>query len=159
MPAQPPVDLHLLDDFSSDFYDKLFALYPEWKSLASRINDSTSFQVFVPSPGDPSSHLWISTENEEVTVGFGTWHSHYGWSDVDSTISNQEAFDLITSILKEESAIQAFYRNDEWRGSVIVSYADGFFDDLDDWRAAGATRTRRRSWLGSLNLEQALPPL
>lgn len=152
-----PLDVSLLDPFSEAFSDQLFALYPEWRSRAGMVEGSAAFELLIPSPADPDRFLWISTDDEEPSVGFDRWHGHFGRGQKDLGEATREALALIAALPAEHSAVQSYFRGEQWIGSVLVASSTGWVDGVFDWRASAATRMSRRSWNGTLNADLPLP--
>lgn len=150
------LDVARLDAFSARLAELLFSRHPEWQGYAQAVLDGVAFEVNVPSPVDASWVLWLSSENEEVTVGFDRWHGHYGRWGADATDAYREGLEMVDAILKEECAARVFFRSENWIGSEVVGAGDGLDDGITEWRQLGATRMYRRSWLGSLNSERQL---
>ena len=71
-----------LNPFSQRFAERLFAVYPEWRSLARRDPDGFpepgSILIIVQSPVAGRS-LTIRTYGNQVTIDFGPegWHEHF----------------------------------------------------------------------------------
>lgn len=68
--------------------------YPQWENLI-RVYDGykEAFYIKIPSSQSSKLTLGISTIHEEITVGYGNCHSHFGWSDV----PDEEAFRLASA--------------------------------------------------------------
>ncbi|WP_027483484.1 hypothetical protein [Deinococcus pimensis] len=137
----------------------MFGAHPDWRPLAQEREGGAAFELSVPSPADPDVQLWLSTEDDELTVGFADWHAHFGWSDVPHEQSAREAFELIERLVTDAEGVQSFYGDapgSTWLGSRLVSSTEGLLDGAEEYRARGVTFTRRRSWLGSLNADVRL---
>jgi hypothetical protein len=67
-----------LNKFSAEVARTLFAEYPDWKRFATATDGF--LYVGVPSPAPASSEkLQVRTEDNELTVSFDGWHSHFGF--------------------------------------------------------------------------------
>jgi hypothetical protein len=141
------MNLDTLDDFSRDFAKQLFAVYPHWALLAkfgrSHGDQLNHLIVEVPAPGgsDLGSTLLIHTDNNEVTVGFDCYHTHF-FPQVVIPL-NGDALDFIESILSEDIAAVSEWEGDTWRGSWTLERCED--DDLTEEQRPG-WRIRVRSW-------------
>src|SRR5438034_7918166 len=78
------IDTSKLNNFSRSFYHQLCTTFPE---LASRtvlevdpgVTPGSWLIQFAPTDSRPESVFWVSTDKEEVTVGFDRYHSHFSW--------------------------------------------------------------------------------
>jgi hypothetical protein len=150
------LDKKLLDGFSVGFATALFAVYPEWESVAEMDSDSGQTGHYLllrvqPPKGARAAHpLIIHSDNDEVTVGFDHYHSHFDWPPAD-----EEAGPLkfIQDILDERLAVLSFWDGEQWKGSYVLSAGA----DKSKHGAPGADRAIVRSWKGSLDAEHLLP--
>jgi len=65
-----------MDCFSKRFAAALLNAFPEWSDLVLQAEREDCLQLRIEAPSG-NGHLSISTEGEEVTVGFDMWHTHY----------------------------------------------------------------------------------
>src|SRR5512147_124927 len=104
-----------LNPYASRVRAALIAALPNLAQYASETNDG-ALLVRVPHPRIPSG-LLVTTQGNEVTVGFRTWHTH---GEMLGGASPQEhaasAISLVTQIL--EGQVQ-----------LVVSYLNGEFND------------------------------
>jgi hypothetical protein len=146
------VDNIQLNDYSRRFAEVLFAAHPEWRELASV--DTTEdvdkgvllVRVTPPTPRDIKWPLHISTDGEEVTVGFDIYHSHFNrYADDEEAEEFAEALAFIADLLAERIAVISWWDGDEWRGSSTVEA--GTDVSAPSW-ASNAKTARIRSWRG-----------
>ncbi len=104
------------------------------------------FALASPSPAIEHG-LWVSTADEEITVGLHTHHSHF--TDYDSR-SNPEhigdALDHVQELLDERIAIASWYIGDRFAGSTSHEVSP---DRPPSALLSGVTRTTLRSWRGT----------
>ncbi len=144
------MDLSELDEFSRRYGDSLFSVHPEWRKFARQQRDDRSGTVFLvvevppPAGADGDLPLSIFTDNEEVTVVFDCFHTHYGWPDA----SFEDPLVLVHQILNEEISVASVWTGDEWRGSELIQ--PGALPEPEEW-SPPITRVRVRSWKGTDN--------
>ena len=153
------MNLEALDDFSSDFAKHLFSVFPDWILLAKSERAEGALLDYLvvevpPSPqADPASTLLIHTDNQEVTVGFDHFHTHFFAGE---NASYSEILKFIASILGDELASVSEWHGDKWYGSWTLERAE--VDDLSTAGLGPGSRIRVRSWNGSLDRDLAGPP-
>jgi hypothetical protein len=106
------VQLDKLDDFSRLIYELLSEAYPEWKDRISNVKgnpEAIALSVSAKSGGD--HELELNTLKNEITVSFGNFHDHFGWSDVPDEEAFEEAKELIDKILSDEILIAEYSKN------------------------------------------------
>jgi hypothetical protein len=85
--------------------------------------DPGSFVVEVPSPVHPERKLWVGTDGNEITVGFGEhgWHTHFGdWVHQNEAESFEAALEEIAAILSEDWVLAVGFREDGTPGLSIL---------------------------------------
>jgi hypothetical protein len=97
--------------------------------------------------------LVIDTSNEEVTVGFDSYHSHFDdWGGDGDKFGTQAAIEFIKQIVSERTAVVSWWQGEEWRGSAQLESGAKLAEP--SWAAQGQyDRVRIRSWLGTLNAD------
>jgi hypothetical protein len=142
-----------MNQFSAEVAEEIFASYPEWKPFA-RVEESSDGTMYlyveVPSPAlaQVEHGLTINTDNEEVTVSFDFYHSHFdSWKVREPDFEHQAALLFVQAVLSEEVAVASWWQGQEWRGSCQVfageSPTPGVTQDFN--------RIRVRSWRGKRN--------
>jgi hypothetical protein len=144
-----PIDMDALDEVSALFAPVLFAAYPQWRERAAMARNDPdgnwylSLEVESPASGAP---LEIVTENDEVTVFYDAFHSHYGWPPGEQ--SWDDPFAMIEGILSERYAVASYWNGKDWCGSdLLEGSADPDMDRIPD----KATTARICSWRGTHN--------
>jgi hypothetical protein len=107
------LDRSQLNKLSAAFADRFFSVYPEWELFATKL-DEGMFEVFVPQAGT-DRQLWVSTQDNELTIGFDHWHEHLGaflgLSDADAIEQTMEG---VRSIVQEDLVVLISFRGGKW---------------------------------------------
>jgi hypothetical protein len=126
-----------LNSFSQRFLQVLRSRLPEL-AAAARIDTSEAV-----APGtllielDPPSKnaevgLWISTNDEEVTVGFDYNHMHFDpWIGASESLSFDQACEFIARILADQALSVIWWMDDVLAGGTFVNLGDDFRPNLD----------------------------
>lgn len=150
--ADPSTDPENLDKYSRFAVALILSRFPAWRShMTFRRPDGyeypfADFQLQSPSPAITHG-LWVSTADEEVTVGLHTHHSHF--TDYDDRFNQQhiiDALDYVQDILDDRCVIVSWYIGD--RIACTMS------QDVTTKHTAtpprpGVTRKTLRSWRGT----------
>jgi hypothetical protein len=138
--------------------EQLFVEFPEWRALSrgEKNEDGTEYlviEVTPPAHAMVEHGLVIDTSNEEVTVGFDSYHSHFDdWVGDGEQFGTRAAIEFIKQILSERTAVVSWWQGEEWRGSAQLEA--GAQSPVPSWAAEGQyDRVRIRSWLGTLNAD------
>ncbi len=155
--------MNQLDDYAQRFATKLFKAFPEWRQfiLAEAPDIFTEpvagcLIVKVPTPVKMSSPefgnwLLIDTCDEQVTVAFDRYHTHFDcFSDVPQEQSFREAVEFIQSLVHEELCLAVTMDGDHYRGSV--PFKSNEEPDLS-WLSSPCERVYIRSWKGTFDRE------
>jgi hypothetical protein len=147
-----------LDEVSEDFARACFAAYPDWRERAvvnSRPDDAEGYlEITVPNPAG-SGNLLILTDDEEVTVCFGGYHSHFDWPPADDPIgTHNEPMAFIAAVLADQLIAGSAWNGETWCGSWIGR--PGEAHPIGDNALAGATTIRLRSWTGAHDADEQL---
>ena len=145
-----------MSDFSAAASEQLFARHPEWRRYAKseKEEDGKRFiRLEVPAPAEANaiSGLIVSTANDEVTVEFDYYHTHFDDMVGDGTNFGAEAaLSFIEQVLAEKVAAVSWWDGEQWRGSTLVEagqkpQANTFTRPFN--------RVRVRSWRGTLNAD------
>jgi hypothetical protein len=126
-------------------YQRLLERFPTWHRFAEIAGDEASK---VPQPGSDRS-LWISTEDDEVTIGFDKWHCHESaWlGDDEASVEAdivRRSIELIEDILDEREVVIVRFRDGTWVGSNLEAACD-------EIEAISGEVARVFSWRGTLD--------
>jgi hypothetical protein len=99
--------------------------------------------VEIPAPNPKLKHpLYITTENEEITWGFGGWHGHYA-AVIEGQIA--EVFSEIDDVFQDRVLAVTFLRDGKWAGGTLVREHEQVFSGLfEDFKGL----VEVRSWTG-----------
>lgn len=157
--ASNAMDNMQLSEYSRRFAAVLFAVHPEWREFASlHTTDcvdegSLLVEIFPAQPRDIKGPLLISTDGDEITIGFDIYHSHFNrYADDEEAEAFAEALAFIADILAERIAIISWWDGDEWRGSSSIT--TGADVGTPSW-ARNAKTARIRSWRGTYDKDIA----
>jgi hypothetical protein len=115
------LDENALGPLAREFAAALFKEFPAWREHARNEKlEGATLVVEVPSPSDPAGNsLWISTDNDEISVGFGMFHSHFDWPDDSGWPGG--ALSFIQDLVADRVLIADTVANRQWCGSTVVS--------------------------------------
>ncbi len=136
--------------------EELFQEFPLWKahSRVEHEGDGTAYMIIEVDPPDQANvehGLVIDTSNEEITVGFDAYHSHFdSWSEDGKQFGTLSALEFIKQLVSERVAILSWWRDEEWCGSTQLEVKDGTVTLGWETETRG-NRVRIRSWKGTLN--------
>jgi hypothetical protein len=136
--------------------EALFEAFPEWRSLAKREVDGWGseyvlVEVTPPSGANVDEGLWIDTSNDEITVGFDSFHNHFDdWTGESSPFGTGSALEFVQQIVAERVAIMTCWHDDRCVGGEVMNAGETIepptsTDTYD--------RIRVRSWNGTWNLD------
>lgn len=160
-----------MDELPRAFAQMLFEIFPEWRRFAREETyaDTSGCGLVVEVPSLPAADVkngLIIQVDDEVTVGFDYYHSHfdpegfYAVLSADATDTADDeglsgvlaALKFIEDIVSERVVIVSYMVNDEWRGSTAMpaqltparpEYVGG----------RSYNRVRVRSWGGAHNAD------
>ena len=145
-----------LDEYSRIAVPFILARFPEWKPFASPtprpdgLGATVNFNVPCPSP-HVESGLWVSTDDEELSVGFHTHHSHFTDYDDRTNFRQIEAgLEQAAAYLEDRSGVVSWYEGDRMVGSTSADLPlDGPLPRIfsDDFGSRGTLR----SWSGKFD--------
>jgi len=142
-----------MNQFSATVAEEIFASYPEWRSRAREEDaqdGSTYLYIEVPAPAaaDTTHGLEINTDNEEVTVSFDFYHSHFDrWKVQQPGFEHQAALPFVQALLSESVAVASWWQGEQWCGSCQLAAGE----EPELTVAQEFNRIRVRSWQGSRN--------
>lgn len=108
-----------LDDFARSFADALFAAVPDLRDHA-RAEKGVLLIDLKPGPTRPDCEFWISTDDEEITVGFGMFHMHFDWPVRDAW-PESDPIKFIQSVMSDGTLIKDWTLDGKWTGSGILA--------------------------------------
>src|ERR1700733_2429156 len=114
-----------LSEISHAFAIALFATFPEWEPLAKAVQEDDTkppfLEVAVPQDGTDRV-LYMSTADDEITVGFDYWHDHIGpFLGIETGESVEQAIGIIEAFVNEQTVVIVTYREGKWVQSTLHS--------------------------------------
>jgi hypothetical protein len=111
----------VLNEYSKQVADALIQQFPEFARLLHE-EESGGLLIEVPTCHADCT-LWISTNNDEITVGFAQWHQHFGdFGSSGSAVQNASRF--IRDFIQDRLLIGIYFRDGEWAGSTSFSLVE-----------------------------------
>ncbi len=166
----PKLSLTELDDYSRVVLPLIMARFPEWELLATYsprpdgAGSVVELNVPCPSPAAESG-LWVSTADEELSVGFHSHHIHF--TDYEDRVSRGQidaGIQHAADILAERVGVVSWYCGGSFTGSVTVElpHPDPLPNRLDAFgsftgllgAAPTCDRITLRSWTGRFDREE-----
>jgi hypothetical protein len=118
------MNLDKLNPFSRSFFVELSRVFPDLASKA--VNDENEKVLpgsllveFTPDVSRPESVFHISTDNEEVTVGFDWYHSHFEWP-TEYADWQMNPLTFIDALLHDRILVEVRKRAGNWAGSTVL---------------------------------------
>jgi hypothetical protein len=159
-----------LDDYSRLAVPLILARFPEWEPFAKLkprsdgMGSAMEFNIPCPSPG-AAYGLWVSTADEELSVGFHTHHEHFTDDERPLTREHIETgLRQAADILEERVGVVSWYRGEAFAGSrsVQLPHPGPLPGILDDMGASAEVarifshcdRVTLRSWFGRFDREE-----
>jgi hypothetical protein len=158
-----------LDAYSKVAVPLILARFPAWEPFAKLLprpdgaGNVVDFNIPCPSPAAESG-LWVSTADEELSVGFHTHHTHF--TDYETRLNREQmeaGIQYAVDIIAERMGVVSWYRGGEFAGSRSVALPhSGPLPGLLDGLGAGAElpgifsdcdRVTLRSWLARFDIE------
>ena len=159
-----------LDDYSRLAVPLILAHFPEWElfaKLSPRSGGAGHVVDFnVPCPSPAAEHgLWVSTADEELSVGFHTHHNHFtDYENRHNLLQIEAGVQYAADILAERVGVVSWYRGDRFVGSRSVTLPHkgplpGLLDGLGiGGEVAGifsdCERATLRSWVGRYDRDE-----
>jgi hypothetical protein len=150
--ALPSSDLRQLDEYSQVAAQRILERFPDWRTriVLRRPNgyDHAFADFELPCPSPAIEHgLWVSTADEEITVGLHTYHTHFtNYNEGFDAQHIDDALDHVQELLDERTVIVSWYSGERFAGSSSV---DAAVAEAAPSFISGVTRTTRRSWRGT----------
>jgi hypothetical protein len=161
-----------LDAYSRVAVPLILARFPEWERLAKLsprpdgAGSAVEFNIPCPSPAAEYG-LWMSTADEELSVGFHTHHDHFTDYENRLNMAQMEAgIQHAVDIIEERVGVISWYRGGAFAGSrsVELPHPDPLPGLLDGLGPSGSQlagifsdcdRVTLCSWLGRYNRDEA----
>jgi hypothetical protein len=146
-----------LTPFSAQIRKEVLAAFPQWELLAEEDTCKGSapyLVVTVPAPPQANTDLplRISTWDEEVTVDFDYYHTHFDrWNPEKDDDLHQSALLFVQAILQEKVAAASWWQGDQCKVSSQVEPGA----PLDPPFKVAYSKVRVRSWFGTHNAGDA----
>lgn len=107
-----------MDELSVAFSDALFTEFPEWEARARIVreerNGTNYIELSVAQEGTDRA-LYLSTADNEVTIGFDRWHTHIGpFLGLDIAESAAQAMTIVRDFIDELTVVTVSYRDGAW---------------------------------------------
>ena len=102
---------------------------PEWMELMTIEKENDVEYVMISIKGtEPDNEIFISTYDTELTIGFDTWHSHYGsFSDEDDNEELQHVLDIVDDLQNQKAVVVSKFENSLFKLSKLK-----YVEDLSD---------------------------
>ena len=156
----PPVPAHdQLDDYSRFALTRILDRFPDWKDrVRYELATSEAHQCVVIEIDAPSSTaesgLFVGTDQDELTVGFHTYHCHFtNYDDPQNSQSLDAGLDFASNLLNERCGVVTSYVGNKWAGSVWISLPHP--EALTPVSPA-TTRMTLRSWRGTFDRDEVI---
>jgi len=141
-----------MNEFSRSVAKEIFESFPDWKAYAREETHDGSTYLVVDVPAPPSAKvehgLRIDTYDDEVSVSFDFYHSHFdSWQVQEPSSEDEAALPFVQAILAERVGVASWWHGKDWRGSIQFNRGEQLKSDLvNDY-----DHLRVRSWQGRLN--------
>jgi hypothetical protein len=159
-----------LDDYSRVVVPIILARFPEWEPHAKLTprpdgaGNVVDFNLPCPSPSAEAG-LWVSTADEELSVGFHTHHRHFtDYEDRTHRAQIDAGLDYAADIVEDRVGVLSYYSGGKFSGSRsvelpspetlpklyegmgLIGKLEGFFRDWE--------RVTLRSWSGRFDRDE-----
>jgi hypothetical protein len=114
-----------LNDFSRRFAEALFRAIPSLEPHGSvdsspDVEPGALIVELAPNPHDPNRTFYVSTDNGEVTVGFGKFfHQHFDWPR-----EYEDPIAFIRDLIAERMFVQVTMRDGKWIRSTTIDASE-----------------------------------
>lgn len=115
----------MLNDYSRRVESALLQAHPWLQEHIVREHDGVEVDyslMYVPCPHG-GERMYIYTDNEEITVGRGAWHTHGHFDDIQEQLD--EAIDLIAQIVSDQLVPVDIFDGKRWLRSDHFDAARG----------------------------------
>jgi hypothetical protein len=159
-----------LDAYSQVAVPLILSRFPGWESYATVLPRPdgagcvVEFNVPCPSPATEAG-LWVSTADEELSVGFHTHHRHFtNYEDRLNRSQIEAGLEYAAAIVADRVGAVSYYRGDVFARSRSVELPypgplPGMFDGLGPTAElvgslADCDRVTLRSWSGQFDRDE-----
>ncbi len=157
-----------LDTYSRLAVPMILAQFPDWEAFAKvelRPGEACGVvEFYIPCPSPSAERgLWVSTADEELSVGFHTHHCHFtDYNDRTHLAQIEAGVKYAADLVAEGIGVVSCYRGGKFAGSNSVELPHtgplhalagaGPFAGI----FAGCERVTLRSWLGRFDHDESL---
>lgn len=114
-----------LNEFSASFAQVLFEAFPALEAFgtidphAEAVSGSLLVE-FSPPPAREDCLFWVSTDCEEITVGFGLFHTHFAWPQPDDDPYWEHPIDFMRDLMNDRILVEDWLKDGAWAGSSTL---------------------------------------
>jgi hypothetical protein len=143
--------------FSKRFLEFVGAENPQlascFREAIDKNGNPTGFalaEISAPNP-DAASPLWITTEDDEITIGFDAYHQHFGpWAEENELVNFKDSLLTIARIKEDEYVVASWWLDGKWAGSMLADIGQQI--DRPNFVSESA-RLQIRSWTGKKDIK------
>jgi hypothetical protein len=103
----------MLSPYSAQSLDFLLEILPDLRPFVTEQEDWFEIKMVSPSGWD----FWVSSAENEVTVGFAEYHTHFGWHEGDPADDGTDAAGFIRSLRTGQLMLAVWYQGEEYVSS------------------------------------------
>jgi hypothetical protein len=144
-----------MNPFSTRIREEVVAAYPEWEPFVTSETYKGSLPylvIKVPTPPEARTNhpLRISTWDDEITVDFDYYHTHFErWNPAEGDDRNQSALLFIKAIVKEQLAAASWWQGEYCKLCAQIEPGASLNPPFN----VAYSKIRVRSWKGSHNAD------
>ncbi|MBH8558027.1 hypothetical protein [Hymenobacter negativus] len=106
----------MLSSYSSQSLDFLLEILPDLRPFVTEQEDCFEIKMISPSGWE----FWVSSAENEITVGFAEYHTHFGWHEGDPSDDGTDAAGFIRSLRTGQLMLAVWYQGDKYVSSWPV---------------------------------------
>ncbi|MFD2720614.1 hypothetical protein ACFST9_17975 [Hymenobacter monticola] len=106
----------MLSLYSAQSLAFLLEIIPDLRPLVTEQADWFEINTVSPSGWE----FWVSSAEDEITVGFAEYHTHFGWHEGDPADDGTDAADFICSLRTGQLMLAVWYEGEEYVSSWPV---------------------------------------
>jgi hypothetical protein len=110
----------MLTSYSAHALAALQKLLPDLVELATEQEDDFIIQTKALSGWE----LWISSADDELTVGFDEYHTHFGWHKGSSQHDATDVAAFVAELRNGQVELAAWYEGEEYAGSSMLQVGE-----------------------------------